>query len=123
MVYIFIDNYSTIKKETIMKYRLLMTITLITLISFIVGCGSTEDHDTMHKDESIEKSESDIVRDYDVDVASLDENGDGNVFQCPMDWEVISDEPGSCPLCNMALKEYSVTNAKRNLEEHRPHNH
>lgn len=123
MVYIFIYNCSAIKKETIMQYRLVITIALIALISFTPGCGSTEDHDNIHKDENIEKSESDIVRDYDADVASLDENGDGNVFQCPMDWQVISDKPGNCPLCNMILKEYSVEDAQRNLEENQPHNH
>ncbi len=106
-----------------MQYRLLVTVALMSLVSFVVGCGSTEDHDTMHKNENIQKSESDIVRDYDVNVASLDENDDGKVFQCPMDWQVISDDAGSCPLCNMNLKEYSVSDAQKNLEEHKPHEH
>lgn len=106
-----------------MMYRLLVTVALILFVSFAIGCGSTEDHDTMHKDENIQKSESDIVRDYDVNVASLDENSDGKVFQCPMDWQVISDEADSCPLCNMNLKEYSVADAQKNLEEHKPHEH
>ena len=32
-----------------------------------------------------------------------------------MDWNVISDDPGKCPLCNMTLKEVSIEQAKENL--------
>jgi hypothetical protein len=106
-----------------MQYRIVMTIVFLTSIALMFSCGSKEDQDTMHSDEMSKDVESSIVRDYNVDVASLDENGDGNVFQCPMDWEVISDEQGNCPLCNMVLKEYTIEDAQKNLEEHRPHNH
>ena len=34
-----------------------------------------------------------------------------------MDWNVISDEPGRCPLCNMKLKEVSLDEAKKYLTE------
>jgi hypothetical protein len=88
----------------------------------LLSCGNNEDHDSMHEQET-DQVDSQIIRDYNVNVASLDENKDGNVYQCPMDWQVISDEAGSCPLCNMDLKEYSVADARQNLEEHRPHNH
>lgn len=104
-----------------MQYRIVMTIVFLTSIALMFSCGNTEDQDTMHNDEMSKDVESSIVRDYNVDVASLDENGDGNVFQCPMDWEVISDEPGNCPLCNMVLKEYTVEDAQKNLEENKPH--
>ncbi len=29
-----------------------------------------------------------------------------------MDWNVISDESGRCPVCNMKLKEYSIDEIK-----------
>ncbi len=45
----------------------------------------------------------------------IDENKDGMVYQDPMDWNVISDEPGKCPLCGMTLKEVSLEKAKDNL--------
>ncbi|HSL90353.1 MAG TPA: heavy metal-binding domain-containing protein [Ignavibacteriaceae bacterium] len=96
---------------------------LSVVLSFsLLSCGNNDDHDSMHEQE-MDQVHSPIIRDYSVNVASLDENKDGNVYQCPMDWEVISDETGSCPLCNMDLKEYSVADARQNLEEHRPHNH
>ncbi len=59
-----------------------------------------------------------IVREGEIDVAEIDKNGDGKVFQDPMDWNVISDKPGRCPLCGMFLKEYSIEQAERNLVEH-----
>lgn len=62
-------------------------------------------------------SEVSIVREGVIDLKAIDKNGDGNVFQDPMDWNVISDEPGRCPLCNMKLKEVSIDEAKKNLTE------
>ena len=34
-----------------------------------------------------------------------------------MDWNVISDEAGKCPLCGMKLKEVSLEKAEKNLIE------
>ncbi len=51
-----------------------------------------------------------------IDLAAIDKNGDGKVFQDPMDWNVISDEEGRCPLCNMFLKEVTIDEAKMNLK-------
>ncbi len=58
-----------------------------------------------------------IVHEGVIDVESIDKNNDGKLFQDPMDWNVISDEPGRCPLCNMKLKEYSINEVKTNLEK------
>jgi Cu(I)/Ag(I) efflux system membrane fusion protein/cobalt-zinc-cadmium efflux system membrane fusion protein len=35
-----------------------------------------------------------------------------------MDWNVISDESGKCPICGMELKEVSLEEAKQNLLDH-----
>ena len=59
-----------------------------------------------------------IVRKGVIDVESIDKNKDGKVYQDMMDWNVISDVPGECPLCGMTLKEVSINEAKTNLEEH-----
>lgn len=56
-----------------------------------------------------------IIRGGTIDVESIDVNGDGSVYECPMDWNVISDENGRCPTCNMFLKEYSIDETKQNL--------
>jgi Cu(I)/Ag(I) efflux system membrane fusion protein/cobalt-zinc-cadmium efflux system membrane fusion protein len=53
-----------------------------------------------------------------IDVQSIDKNKDGKLWECPMDWNVISDESGRCPLCNMKLKEYTTDQVKNNLEKH-----
>lgn len=50
-----------------------------------------------------------------IDVEAVDKNKDGNVFECPMDWEVLSDKKGNCDKCGMKLKEYSIKDAKKNL--------
>jgi len=53
-----------------------------------------------------------------IDVVSFDKNKDGKVFQCPMDWEVLSDKSGRCDKCGMNLKEYNVNAAQENLEKY-----
>ncbi|MBU1100587.1 MAG: efflux RND transporter periplasmic adaptor subunit [Bacteroidetes bacterium] len=58
-----------------------------------------------------------IVREGVIDLGAIDANKDGKVFQDLMDWNVISDEPGRCPLCNMKLKEVTIEEAKINLTE------
>lgn len=61
--------------------------------------------------------QSSIVREEPIDLKAIDANGDGKVFQDQMDWNVISDEAGECPLCGMKLKEVSLNAAKAKLIE------
>ena len=58
-----------------------------------------------------------IVHDGNIDLEAIDKNNDGKVFQDPMDWNVISDKAGRCPICNMILEEVSINEAKKNLKE------
>ncbi len=51
-----------------------------------------------------------------VDVRAADRDGDGTVYQCPMDWAVLHDHEGPCEVCGMNLEAFSVTQAQRNLE-------
>lgn len=60
--------------------------------------------------------DSSIIRSNTVDVATLDLNKDGKVFQCPMHYEVISDKQEACPLCKMDLEEVTVEQAAKNLK-------
>ncbi len=77
------------------------------------------DHDKMmgsdHKE--MMKDNKSIVREGTIDLAAIDENGDGKVYQDQMCWNVVSDESGECPQCGMKLKEVSLEEAKANLEE------
>ncbi len=79
-----------------------------------MGCGHHEKH---HKENSSAEKRDVRVRQSPVDVAAVDVNGDGFVYQDPMDWNVISDEEGDCPLCGMKLKEVSVKEAVANLKK------
>ncbi len=56
-----------------------------------------------------------VVHKGEIDVKSIDENKDGMVYQDMMDWNVISDKSGKCPVCNMELKEVTLQEAKDNL--------
>ena len=56
-----------------------------------------------------------IVREGVIDLKSIDENKDGKVYQDVMDYNVISDKPGTCPLCGMILKEVTLKKAKEIL--------
>ncbi|MFC2135197.1 efflux RND transporter periplasmic adaptor subunit [Bacteroidota bacterium] len=59
-----------------------------------------------------------IIREGVIDVESIDKNGDGRVFECHMDWNVIADESGRCPTCEMRLKEYTLDETKANLTKY-----
>lgn len=64
------------------------------------------------------KHTTSIMHEGIIDVESLDKNKDGKLWECPMDWNVISEESGRCPLCNMKLKEFTLDEVKVNLEKH-----
>ncbi len=53
-----------------------------------------------------------------IDVASIDDNMDGKVYQCPMDFNVLSDKPGVDPKCGMKLQEVTIKQAEKNLIKH-----
>lgn len=96
------------------------TIFLICILSlsFIaVGCGqdSHKGHDHNLMKEKTGQVDSSLIRTGVIDLQSIDVNKNGKVYQDQMDWNVISDEPGKCPLCKMALKEVSIKQAKENL--------
>ncbi len=63
-------------------------------------------------------NDSRIIRKGVINLKAIDKNKDGKVFQDQMDWNVISDNPGKCPLCKMTLKEVTLDEASANLVEH-----
>ncbi|VAX19415.1 Probable Co/Zn/Cd efflux system membrane fusion protein, partial [hydrothermal vent metagenome] len=63
------------------------------------------DHDKMKMKKDHSMKESHVVHKGVIDVDKIDVNKDGKVYQDTMDWNVISDKPGECPLCGMNLKE------------------
>ena len=88
----------------------------ILFLSVITACSQDNkkpDHNTMNM--ANEKIDSSIVRSGTIDLVMIDKNKDGMVYQDMMDWNVISDEPGKCPLCGMTLSEVTLEKAKANL--------
>ena len=79
--------------------------------------GGKEKEDMKQMKEEKQDHSSSIVREGVIDVESIDKNKDGKLWECPMDWNVIADESGRCPLCNMKLKEYTIDEIKANLKE------
>jgi len=77
----------------------------------------TQEEKQETKDEKQDHSSS-LVREGIVDVELIDANNDGKLFECQMDWNVISDEDGRCPVCNMYLKEFTLDEVKANLDKH-----
>ena len=65
--------------------------------------------------DKMDMSKVSIIHEGEIDLLAIDKNGDKKVFQDQMDWNVISDEPGNCPICEMKLKEVSIYQAKYNL--------
>lgn len=62
--------------------------------------------------------DSPLIRTGVIDVETLDKNGDGKLFECPMDWNIIADEYQRCPSCEMKMKEYTIEEVKNNLDEY-----
>lgn len=58
-----------------------------------------------------------ILREGIIELSEIDQNKDGNVYQCQMCWNVISDKSENCPICEMKLKKVSIENAKENLQK------
>ena len=103
------------------------TLIIVVLISFIsVFSFAQEKPETEKKEitQNMEHMKSDsnktnkLVRKGEIDLKAIDKNKDGKVYQDMMDWNVISDEPGKCPLCGMTLKEVTLNKAKENLIKH-----
>ncbi len=67
------------------------------------------------KKKNTEKIETIVRKEAQINLKAIDKNKDGKVFQDQMDWNVISDKPGKCPLCKMTLKEVTLKEAKKNL--------
>ena len=75
-------------------------------------------HGMMHDTNSDSLKDNSMVREGEIDLKAIDDNGDGKVYQDQMCWNVISDEAGECPQCGMKLKEVSLDKAKENLKKH-----
>lgn len=96
--------------------RAILFLSVIIYSIIFVSCGQDhKGHDHNSMSEKTAQIDSSIIRSGEIDLIVIDENGDGMVYQDPMDWNVISDKPGNCPLCGMKLKEVSITQAKENL--------
>ena len=59
-----------------------------------------------------------IIRKGVINVNAIDKNHDGKLYEDVMDWNVISDKPGTCPICGMKLREFTIQQVKANLKKH-----
>lgn len=100
-----------------MKNLIILAIALIVVYSssIVAQDHKHNNHSKMDMKKDTTNAEN-IIRDKEpIDLKAIDKNKDGNVFQDMMDWNVISDKPGKCPLCKMTLKEVSLEVARKNL--------
>lgn len=101
-----------------MKTPKIIFLFLIVLISSIIIPQEHQHNTQANIEKKKSKKEIKIVREGIINLKTIDKNKDGKVFQDQMDWNVISDEPGKCPICKMTLKEISIEEAKKNLTKH-----
>jgi hypothetical protein len=80
------------------------------------GTMKMNEHMVMEHNQS-KQSDSAIVRKGEIGINQIDQNKDCKVYEDMMDYNVISDKPGTCPLCGMTLKEVSLEKAKSNLSK------
>ncbi len=75
-----------------------------------------EMHSKMKTDyDQINKSDTPVAYKDTIDLKAIDINKDGMVYEDMMDYNVLSDAPGTCPLCGMTLKGVTLEKAKYNL--------
>lgn len=123
-----------------MKSFLTSFIIIMLSVSFIfVGCSNKKEEpkslqndqiymnpndDTLKADTTSRKSQdtvvpktkkNSIIREGIIDVKSVDSNKDGSVYECQMDYNVISDNPGNCPVCKMELEKRTIAEVEENL--------
>lgn len=98
---------------------ILIVFTLIVSSSVVIFAQENQysNHSKIEMKKNSTKAD-DIVRKGVINLKAIDKNKDGKVFQDQMDWNVISEKSGKCPLCNMKLKEVTLEEAKKNLTEH-----
>ena len=67
----------------------------------------------MLNNEEISDEKDSIVHRGVIDLETIDKNKDGKVYQDVMDFNVISDNPGKCPICGKEFKVYPSQGNKR----------
>jgi uncharacterized membrane protein len=113
----------TMKSKLLLKYSYQISILIVFVVFVgITGCSKDNENAKTPDSQSVQTStnnsdkDSTLIRPADVKVSSLDIDKDGNLYQCEMDYNVISDKPGTCPKCGMKLVKVSVLEAKKNLD-------
>ena len=110
-----------------MKIKTILIIASL-VIAFTNSCSEQNKEEVSEKmemqkdkamsDHSIDKATSELVREGVIDLKAIDANADGKIYECPMDWNVLDDKAGDCPVCGMNLKEYSLEDTKANLDKY-----
>jgi hypothetical protein len=62
-------------------------------------------------------SKPEWIRADPVDLVSIDRNRDGEIWQCPLDADVLSDGLGVCPKCNRELEKVDLDKASSRLSD------
>ena len=100
---------------------------IVIFVSFLIfACSNNHkemSHENAHQNhehemKAAESADSELAREGVIDVESIDKNNDGNLYECPMDWNVLSDKTGECPVCGMNLKEFTIIEVKNNLDKY-----
>jgi hypothetical protein len=84
------------------------------------GCEKETGHRPGEEKEAADNSgilDTTVIRTAGTDVAALDSNKDGMLYQCPMHFAVISDGFGRCPECKMDLETYTVQQTADNFNK------
>ena len=103
-----------------MKSKILSFVLTLIFAVLIYGCSEQETPKEQQKTVSGTNKpgktiDSTLIRNKDADVSAIDKNKDNQVFQCMMDHDVISDDPGICIKCRMKLRETNISAAQNNL--------
>jgi PBP1b-binding outer membrane lipoprotein LpoB len=109
------------RTKMLIKYALQFSVVIFIALFFgLTGCskdsGAKAPDNQAQQAGKKDTTDMSVIRDNDVNVASLDQDKDGYLYQCEMDYDVISDKAGTCPKCGMTLKKVSVAAAKKNLD-------
>lgn len=103
-------------KNKNLSKRAVYSLVIIVLLFVTNSYNYSQEHNGHNLKSGIKSQvDSTIIQKGIINLKKIDKNKDGKVYQDPMDWNVISDSPGKCPLCKMVLKEVTLKTAKENL--------
>lgn len=90
---------------------------IVTIVTTLILLFNTNSFFAQEQENDMtEKTQNEFAANQDSNSNTIDSNVD-IIFQCPVDFEVLSSIPGQCSKCGLPLKAYTLAEVIANLNE------